>query len=424
VNTEKRSKRPRERLTAEIVKAIPVPAKGSIYVYDCGVRGFTVRVFAPTDKHPEGARVFTFIYYFDGAERRRRIGDFFTWTVTQARKQATEWRKRVDAGEDPFAEERARRGAPTIKDLAARYEAEHLPTIAADKDPVRRKDELRLVQIIVDELKPTTLAVDVDDVAISAMHKRVTKSRGPVRANRVLYCASIMFGLALKRKEDETAPWRNQKLGNPCRGVKKNPEIGKERFLSLKEFTALEHELDARPGDATDCIRIIEYTGCRPCEALGSTFEQFDLPALTWTKKASSTKQRRLHHVPVVPEVAKIIARRAEVLKSGPVFPGLSERSVRYAFRTAANAAGLKDVRVYDLRHSFASIGVGKNWSLYTVGKTLGHSAARTTQRYAHLADDPLREAVNSIGSTISAATSGKSRGEVVAGPRKRGSST
>ena len=83
-------------------------------------------------------------------------------------------------------------------------------------------------------------------------------------------------------------------------------------------------------------------------------------------------------------------------------------------------SAGLSDVRLHDLRHSFASVGAASGDSLYVIGKLLGHKQSITTQRYAHLADDPLRAAADRIAGQIAAAMQGDSLADVVELPNRK----
>src|SRR5882757_7869885 len=122
-----------EKLTSNLIDSIPAPAKGAITCWDNDpkARGFGVRIFAPTRQNPAGVRSFFINYRIDGVERRHTIGKFPTWSVTAARSEAQELRKRVDRGEDPASDKRERREAATVGDLIDRYVKDHLPKKAA-----------------------------------------------------------------------------------------------------------------------------------------------------------------------------------------------------------------------------------------------------------------------------------------------------
>ena len=142
-------------------------------------------------------------------------------------------------------------------------------------------------------------------------------------------------------------------------------------------------------------------TGCRPGEATAATWNQFDTEPGFWIKPASTTKQRKAHKVPLGAGALELIASlRAARGEDARLFPGVGRLDHTWAKVIAA--AGLEaGARVYDLRHSFASVGAGRGLSLPIIGKLLGHSVAATTLRYSHLADDPLREAADGITAQI-----------------------
>jgi integrase len=258
---------------------------------------------------------------------------------------------------------------------------------------------------------------DVHHGDIVALHRAITESGHPVLANRTLACASRMFSLSLRPMAGEDAPWRDQAQGNPCKGVERNPEDPKERFLSPAEIAAAVEGLDAYGRtSAADCIRLILLTGCRPKEAMLAMWEQFDVQPGFWIKPSAHTKQRKKHNLPLsapaLQLIADIRARRGDVAANDYVFPGQRGagqplKQLRTCWDAVCKRAKLTDVRIYDLRHTFGSTGAGGGLSLPLIGKLLGHTQARTTMRYAHLADDPLREAAERVAGAISKAGQG-----------------
>lgn len=163
-------------------------------------------------------------------------------------------------------------------------------------------------------------------------------------------------------------------------------------------------------------------TGCRPDEALKATWEEFDKQPGYWIKPSAHTKQRKVHQLPLGPAAIELIDRLRKNRKGKWVFPGDKPGEhlaaiwhvwhfIRDRAKLAPDEEG-RPARAYDLRHSFASVGAGGGLSLAIIGKLLGHTQARTTQRYAHLADDPLREAAEKITNVIAGA--GKPSAEVV----------
>jgi integrase len=415
-----------EELTKELVEA----AVGPMLVWDAHpkvkVKGFGLRV------HPGGAKSFFLNYRHEGSERRYTIGSYPTWSVTAARERAKEVRRDVDNGHDPASEKRERRTAPTVQDLVDRYIADHLPKKTAKED--REKDELKMLTEIAERIGKQRKVADVHFGDIEAMHRAITDSGRPVRANRILAVASKMFSLALRPRAGEEKPWRDQAQGNPCKGIDRNPETARERFFGAAELAAIGDALaaydgsaagsEAYQGSAADCIRLIMLTGCRPSEAILATWDQFDAEAGFWKKPAATTKQRNEHKLAVGAAVLELIERRRQRRKDGAqyVFPGQKPgeplKQLWHVWNFVRSHAGLAETngkipRIYDLRHTFASVGAGGGLSLPIIGRLLGHTQARTTQRYAHLADDPVREAAERIGAVISGA--GKPSAKVVA---------
>jgi integrase-like protein/Arm domain-containing DNA-binding protein len=398
-----------ERLTEGLVKQLEPPARGERFIWDAELKGFAVKVFAPTRAHPKGARTFLLSYWLNGTERRFRIGSWPDWSVTAARAEAKEIRQRVDRGEDPAHERRARREAATMADLGERYRREYLPR----KSEQSQHDDGVMLGHILHHIGADRRVADVHHGDLVALHRAITASGHPVLANRTLACASRMFSLSLKPMAGEDRPWRDQAQGNPCKGVERNPEQAKERFLSPAEIAAVVEALDAYGRtSAADCLRLIMLTGCRPGEAMLATWAQFDSQPGFWIKPSSHTKQRKEHRLPLsapaLQLIADIRARRGEVDPADYVFPGQRPGQPLQQLRTCWDAvckqAGLTEVRIYDLRHTFAATGASGGLGLPLIGRLLGHTQHRTTQRYAHLADDPLREAADKIASAITKA--------------------
>jgi integrase len=414
------------KLTLEMIRDTAPPESGTKTLWDGGhkdaVTGFGIRVYA------SGKRSFFLNYRVDGYERRYTIGEWPTWSLGAARDEAKDLRKRINRGDDPAAEKRERREAPTVGDLIARYVAEHLPTKTAGQS--RARDEVKMLELIGDKLGHGTKVADIHAGDIQAMHQAITNSgRGgsrPVGANRILGICSKMFSLTLVPMAGENEPWRNAMQGNPCRGVKRNPETAKGRLFSQAELAAITDAIanygaDARgPGvvsakSAADCIRLIMLTGCRPAEARIARWAEFDREPGFWVKPSAHTKQRREHRLPLSAAAIELISRmRAERKADGEwmfpgQLPGQPLKQLWAIWHYIRDVVGLgQDSRVYDLRHTFASLGAGGGLNLPIIGKLLGHTQARTTERYAaHLADDPVRAAADKIAAAISNAGKG-----------------
>jgi integrase len=364
--------------------------------------GFGIR------SYPGGGKSFFIDYRLNGRQGRHTIGPYPRWSVAAGRERAKELRKRIDQGEDIAETKRERRTAPTIQDLIDRYIADHLPKKTGDEKRVA--DEKRMLAEIGQKLGKHTKVADVHDGDIEAMHRQITASGRPVRANRILAVCSKMFAMSLRSKDGENTPWRDAALGNPCKGIERNQEEARERFFSQAELAAIGEALAKYPGVAADCARLIMLTGCRPAEAMKATWEEFDNEPGYWIKPSAHVKQRKTHKLPLSPAAIELVNRLRKKRKGRWVFPGdkPSEHlaALHHVWTHVRKETGLgADARLYDLRHTFASVGAGGGLSLPIIGRLLGHTQSRTTQRYAHLADDPLREAAEKITTVITGAS-------------------
>ena len=276
-----------QKLTDAFIKKLGergnLPASGNRITYDSEVQGLGIRTTAA------GAQSFILNYRTRvGRERRFTIGAFPDWTVKAAREEARRLRATIDLGGDPLAEIQAGRDAPTVADLCRRYEEEHLPR----KRPRSAEEDRTLIRTRV---LPALGALKVADVTfndIDGLHRKITKEGKPYRANRTIALLSKMFSLA-------STKWK-MRSDNPCRGIEKNLEQPRERYLSADELSRLSEVLaDHANREAADAIRLLLLTGARRNEVLSATWAQFDLTNGTWTKPSSHTKQKRLHHVPL-----------------------------------------------------------------------------------------------------------------------------
>lgn len=398
-------------LTERFVKASEPDAVRNIIVRDDEVIGFGLRITTA------GAKSFVLTYTIAHRERRITIGSWPEWSVTAAREKACELKRRIDNGDDPLAERQEAREASTVRDLIDRYVAEHVPTLSKRNG----KDQISMLRKLVE---PEWGARKVADITEADVAKLLTKIAGgrrrphktkparkrakplagrrptPVRANRVGEVLRKMFNLSIK-------PWR-MRTDNPAIGFARNIENEREVFLSLEQIDRLAAALDAHENQrAADVVRFILLTGARKGEALTARPEQFNLDLAIWTKKASTTKQKKMHRVPLSRAAVAFVRARLTALPAEAewLFPGDLEgkpiEDIRRFWTDVQKAAGLEGVRVHDLRHTFASLLVSGGMSLPMIGKLLGHSSPKTTQRYAHLLDDPVRQGADAVGEML-----------------------
>lgn len=410
-----------ERLTDALVRRASAGNRPQVFLWDAAVKGFGLRV---TNR---GAKSFILDYRVKGRQRRITIGNYPDWSVAAARTEAGNLKKKVDLGHDPLGQRHAERAAPTLRDLWERYRQDHLPRKAARSQV---DETIMWEKLILPELGKDRV-MDITHDQVEALHRRITVERGtPVRANRTVEVLRKAFNLAIRWE------WRGD---NPASGIRKNPEERRERFLSPEELARLSAALDGHGEPvSTNAIRMLMLTGARKSEVLGATWDMFDLDRGVWVKPSAHTKQRREHRVPLSAAALDLL-REIRKTADGPyVFPGKTDEDgtprpltdIKRSWESVCVKAGLavqvpkrnrqgkvmkdKDgktiltwkpnVRIHDLRHSFASLLVSGGASLPMIGAMLGHTQVQTTQRYAHLYDEPLRQAAEHVGNTIGSA--------------------
>ena len=384
------------------------PIEGNSYqIFDTEILGLAAKV------QTSGMRTFTLDYRYAGRQRRMTIGRWPEWSVTAARERAKDLRRMIDEGQDPLAAKEELREAPHITDMIDRYIREHMPKLA----PVNAGDQTSMLRQMLEPAWGDRLVTDITKSDVAKFldfvaegrprpckqkpNNRARKLQGhkptPVRANRVGEVLRKMFTLAVEWE------WR---ADNPAQGFHRRLEHARERFLSPEELVRLAAALDkAADQRGASIMRLCMLTGARVGEVRTARFEQFNLDYAIWSKPASTTKQRKIHRVPISQDVVAIVRQRKLVVPKENVwlFPGDAigkpVREVRRFWLKIRQEADLPDVRIHDLRHTFASLLVSGGASLEVIGRLLGHSQMQTTQRYAHLMESPLRAGVDSVAS-------------------------
>ena len=379
-------------ITTTLIRSLVIPAHGNKVTYDDTQKGFGVRITA------RGARAFIFNYTISGRERRYTIGAFPEWTVLAARERAKELRRKVDQGIDPLEVKQEEREAPTLSDLWKMYEIEYLPrhNKAGQRDISAVWNKIILPHLGTKKLR------DLKTDHLDELHREISKDR-PIRANRILEVMRSALNRA-KRKG-----WIDQ---NPAQGFNRNPEEPRRRYLSIDEIARLGKAFDTLQNKrAADALRLLCLTGARLREVLRAEWDQFDFVNNVWTKQAHSTKQRRFHSTPIS-EVAAQIFQAQERGESRYVFPsrnGKPMHNIFQSWKAAIKKAKITNLRIHDLRHTFASLGTSAGHPLAAIGEVLGHTHVQTTARYAHMAHDPQRKLVEQVSAVWSPALQGES---------------
>lgn len=208
------------------------------------------------------------------------IGATNVWRVSEARSEARKLRQLVDRGGDPLGDLQASRDAPTMAELIERFQDEHLPRMR----PRTAVNYNSLIRLHVLPAFKHLKAAEVAFSDIDALHRKLTKAGFPYLANRCIAVVSKMFSLSIK--------W-GVRTDNPCRGVERNYEVKRKRYLSSEELPRLMEALAAAPDQqAADVVRLLLLCGCRKSEALSARWADLDLAAGIWSKPASAVVAR------------------------------------------------------------------------------------------------------------------------------------
>ena len=374
------------RITKRTVDALK-PKERERVVWDDDLKGFGVRV------HPSGRKVFIVKTRHRGRVIKMTIGPCTAVSTTYARVRAAEIITDARAGKNPSGR---RSGAPTMRDLGKRFLKEYVP----DHCKVSTAEEYRRSIVLFIDPRIGKLRVpDVQRSDIAALHHNMRDT--PYQANRTLGVLSKMMNLA--------ELWELRPDGsNPCRHVKRFKEEKRERFLSDEEYQRLGAALKeieqerSETAAAIAAVRLLMLTGCRLSEIQKLKWEHVELDAGELRLPDTKTGAKVVH----LGEPAIAVLRGIGRQKDNPWViagrkPGSHLTDLQHPWRRIRERAGLSDVRIHDLRHSFASGGLLVGEGLPMIGKLLGHTQVQTTARYAHLANDPVKSAANRIASRI-----------------------
>ncbi len=399
------------KLTKRNIDALK-PAAARFTAWDTDLKGFGLRIT------PGGERVYVLKYRIAGEQRWFTIGRHGSpWTPDEAREEAKRLIGDVAKKIDPAAQRRADREAMTFGALCDLYLAEGVAhkkpsTIAADKGRIEHHlkpllGRKHVLAIGRDDIERLLVDVKSGKTKAAAPEKRRpgTLPRGGtgVAAQCVTLAATILkFAIDRKMRDD-----------NPATGVKKPPVRKLQRFLAEAELGKLADALKAYVDGGGNvypaaAIRLLALTGARRSEILNLKWREVDFDRGVLVLPDSKTGAKLIHLSPPAIDILNKLPRldtHEFVIAGGR--KGKPYQGLNAIWEDVRAIAGLPDVRLHDLRHTFASIGAGASLGLPIIGKLLGHTQAQTTARYAHLADDPLRKASDTIGSTIAAAMGG-----------------
>ena len=377
------------KLTKRTIDATE-PRATEFFLWDENIPGFGLRVM------PSGRKSFVVQYRAGRRPRRMSLGPSTVLTCDQARTRAITIIAAVKNGEDPAAVRAANRNAATVSDLAERFDKEHIAVRLKASTAKEYRGNLR--RFILPALG--RLAVpEITRADVAKFHHDLRHI--PYQANRCLEVVSKMFVLA--------EMWGLRPDGsNPRKHIRKYPEEKRERFLSAAELRRIgdvlrEMEIEGiELPSAILAARMLILTGCRLGEIMSLKWEYVDFNEHALRLPDSKSGKKTVHlGTPAVEclQTAQRIHGNPWVITG--TLPGKSLSDMQPFWQRTRARAGLKDVRIHDLRHTFASTAVASGQGLPMIGKLLGHTQVQTTARYAHLAADPVRCAADSVATSL-----------------------
>ena len=377
-------------ISRRMVEALEVE-KDTIF-WDRELSGFGVRVYA------SGKKVYIVQTRARGKSQRVTVGRHGVLTAEQARQRAALMITRIKAGEkaSPAPAEAAGQDGPTVASLAERYLKEHVEVRCKPKTVTLCR--LLLANHIIPTLGHLPIEA-LERKQVADLHFRLRDR--PATANHVVATLSRMFN----RAEE----WGLVAEGsNPCRAFPKYKARKHERFLTEEEFRRLGRVLSDAAAEggvsehAVSAIRLLILTGCRRSEVLALRWTDVDLEANVLRLADSKTGPRT---VPLSPAAARVLSELPRVTDNPWVIVsrkrGEHLRNINQPWDTIRRRAGLGDVRLHDLRHSWASRALALRESRPMIGKLLGHTQVETTARYAHLARDSVKESAAKVAASI-----------------------
>jgi integrase len=377
---------PSVTLDASVVKITECPVgKARVDLYDTVIPGFIVEIRAT------GGKTY-YLRYRDqhGKQKQYKIGDTKSLTFEQARNAAQTLRAKVVLGDNPAVKKAALKQVPTLQTFVNEH---YLPYIKSCK----RSWQTNL-SALKNHVLPEFGKLHLDEITqpLLVKHHLAMREKGyaPATANRQIIMFRYMYNLAKKWNivGAET---------NPAVGIALFEENNKcERYLTTEEVQRLSKTIQQSDNPQLKYIvSLLLLTGCRKRELLDAEWSHFDLERRSW--RIPMSKSGKPRHVPLSDDVLSILHQIPRFEGCPYVLPNpktlLPFNTIFCSWNTARKQAGMPELRMHDLRHSFASFLVNAGRSLYEVQNILGHSQLNTTQRYAHLSQATLLEAANAV---------------------------
>jgi len=361
--------------------------KEKLKIHDQKCRGLILEV------RPTGIKTYFMRYKtLRGRYKQIKLGRATDLSVNQARKLGHKILGDVAMGKDPQQEKKVLQNVPTFEEFVWH---EYLPYIESYKKSWKTD-----VILLRNHLIPKFGGMHMDQIKrdhIISLHQQcLLADYKPATANRLVILLRYIFNLALKW---DTAGVRT----NPTKEVSLAEENNqRDRYLDKNELDRLCKALKESENPLLEpIILMLLLTGARKSEVLKAKWHNFDFERRTWQIPGTDTKTGKTRTIPLSDSALEVLDKIKYVDGCPYVFPNPETQkpftSIFRSWDTARKKAGLGEVRIHDLRHSFSSFLINSGRSIYEVSELLGHTQIKTTMRYAHLANQTLLDAVNSV---------------------------
>ncbi len=373
--------------TKAAIEDLPVPATGRDTYNDLGVDGLSLVVY------PSGTKTFHLIKKLKRSNKtiKPKLGKFGEIDVETARKMALKMLSTVAQGEDPDETYRQLKGEPTLGEVFDLYIKEYAQHhCATSKDMVVNFERYYGLwrNRHVSTIKRAEVQSRVNELGRDHGHHTANRSLDDLRA-------AVSWGIK----------YGYIKCENPAVGISRFKTQSRERFIKPEEMSKFFDGLKAEKNIAfRDYVYLSLFTGARQANVLAMRWDQIDFDLGTW--RIPKTKSGRSHLIPLTNQALDVLLERRDN-NSDWVFPSDSATGhfvePKNAWRKLLKLTGLVDLRMHDLRRTLGSYMAMNNQSLHMIGRVLGHSSPASTQIYSRLANDPVRQAMESAQSQMMA---------------------
>ena len=356
------------RLTRPRIEGFSAPKSGRAVVYDDRVPGFGVRITA------KGTKTFILYRKILGKPQLFTIGKYPTVPVDIARSEAERLNGEIARGINPMDDRNAARREKTFGDFFEEYLTKHARPHKRTAESDERRYNLYLQGWRNKRLTSITRK------EIQALHGKVGREKGPYAANRLLSLLSMLFNLA--------KDWGYFEGENPASRIRRFHEEKRERFIELEDLPALAKAIDDEPNqDVSDYVWLSLMTGARKGNMLTMKWEDIDLEKQIWYIPSGNNKNKAPQPVFLHEDVIEILTRRLETRTNEYVLPGSGKEGhladPKKGWHRILKRAGLKDIRIHDLRRTLASTMLASGADIASIGNILGHKNFSTTMIYA-----------------------------------------